>query len=76
MVLKVIGRDTNAPITVLDNRAATHTKLDNLQAALSDSHKMMRQDKSNCIVYSSPQSLTNLSSDATRVTFAEARFYS
>ncbi|CAD6577406.1 MAG: hypothetical protein ASARMPREDX12_008336 [Alectoria sarmentosa] len=46
-----ISQDAKAPVAVLDNRAATYTKLGNLQAALNDGRQMIQQDKANCLGY-------------------------
>lgn len=35
---------------ILDNRAATYTKLDNLRAALNDGRQMIQQEKADCLV--------------------------
>ena len=40
-----------APITIRDNRAATFTKLGNLDAALNDGRKMIQQEGNSCTVW-------------------------
>lgn len=47
---QTIVSEDEIPISVLDNRAATYTALGNLRAALSDGHKMIRLNKTNCVV--------------------------
>lgn len=48
---KAISQDAKAPVAVLDNRAATYTKLGNLRAALNDGRQMIQQGKANCSGY-------------------------
>lgn len=48
---KTISQDVRAPVAVLDNRAATYTKLGNLRAALNDGRQMIQQEKANCSGY-------------------------
>lgn len=47
---QAIVQDAKAPIGIYDNRAATHTKLGNLRAALRDGKEMIQQEKTNCMV--------------------------
>lgn len=47
---KAISQDAKAPVAVLDNRAATYTKLGNLRAALNDGRQMIQQEKTKCSV--------------------------
>lgn len=48
---KAISQDAKAPVAVLDNRAATYTKLGNLRAALNDGRQMIQQEKTKCSGY-------------------------
>ncbi|KAM0804411.1 hypothetical protein BDR22DRAFT_818057 [Usnea florida] len=48
---EAINQDAKTPISVLDNRAATHTKLGNLRAALNDGREIIQQDKASCVGY-------------------------
>ena len=43
--------DAKPPIAVLDNRAATYTKLHRLKPALRDGKQMIEEEKHNCIGY-------------------------
>ena len=53
---QAISQDAKAPVAVLDNRAATYSKLGNLRAALNDGRQMIQQEKSNCSVLQKHQS--------------------
>ena len=53
---QAISQDAKAPVPVLDNRAATYSKLGNLRAALKDGRQMIQQEKANCSVLQKPQS--------------------
>ena len=58
-----INRDAHAPASVLDNRAATYTKLGNLRAALKDARQMIQQEKGNCsVLWNPPASIYTLGS--------------
>lgn len=45
-MLQAIGAVTKPSLTLFDNRAATHEKLNDLQAALRDGKQMLELDKS------------------------------
>ena len=48
--LQAIKQDAEAPLLIIDKRAATYLKLRDPDRALSDARKMIRQDQSNAIV--------------------------
>ena len=48
--IQAIEQDAEAPLTVLDKRAATHIKLGDLDSALSDAGKIIRRDRSKAVV--------------------------
>ena len=51
-ILKAMKKDEGglSTVLILDNRAATHSKLKNLRAALSDGQRMIRLAKDKCTV--------------------------
>ena len=72
-----INRDAHAPASVLDNRAATYTKLGNLRAALKDARQMIQQEKGNCSVpRNPPPPLSTLLTHLLRAIYVLVKFYS
>ena len=49
-MFQAIPKNGETSLSVLDNRAATYTKLRDLRAALKDGHRMIRQDKTDSVV--------------------------
>ena len=54
MALKAIRRKDEVPLSLLDNRAATHAKLGHFQAALVDGRSMIRRYRTNSTVGNLP----------------------
>ena len=56
--MQVIQQERKPPLKLLHSRAATHTKLGDLQAAMRDGRAMIQEYKTSCSVYSQPKSAT------------------
>ena len=60
-------------VAALDNRAATHTKLGNLQAALRDGRLMIQKERVSCLVWSQGSDTVDVSLMERRDTSGQAK---